>query len=368
MLGIAKVNIETAGGKSTEASLKYIDLEVGKDIQRQVRELKQDREEKGGSEPVFELSQEELAILSLTSISGKALAGVFVFFALIGGFSGSIDSALNLSALLAIGFTGITSLIIMTLGSAATNFSRYYGFKLFFRGDSLEYERGLINRSEGSIPKEKIQGLSIEENPLQRYFGYATLKVETAGYGPGNQENTGAEVAIPLAEKKNVEEFSRKILEHPGYEMQRVSKKAPRRYFGRYILASTVFTALILTTTHLSQLSIIPAFFVLLVPVSGVAAYLKYVNRGFYEGEGFFYTRNGFWNRKTSIVPYYRIQTLIQEETVFQRRLGLASIVLDTAGTSLLGSNPKACDLDREVAENLFERVYESFQASRDLN
>lgn len=369
MLGIAKVNIETAGGKSTEASLKYVDLEVAKDVQRRVRQLKQNKSEaEDGSEPVFEISREELAILSLTSISGKAVAGVFVFFSLIGAFSGQIDSAFNLSALLVIGFTGIASLVIMTLGSALTNFSRYYDFKLFFRGDSLEYERGLINRSEGSIPLEKIQGLSIEENPLQRYFSYATLKVETAGYGPGNQENTGAEVAIPLAEKEHVKEFSRKILEHPGYKMQKVSNKALRRYFGRYILASTVFTASILTAVHLSQLGARPAFFALLVPLSAVAAYLKYVNRGFYEGEGFFYTRNGFWNRKTSIVPYYRIQTLIQEETVFQRRLGLASIVLDTAGTSLLGSNPKACDLDSEVAEKLFERIYSSFQDSRKIS
>ena len=366
MLGIAKVNVETAGGKSTEASLKYIELEMAKDIQRRVRELKQGVEkEEEDSEPVFEISQEELAILSLTSVSGKAVAAVFVFLSLIGAFSGLIDAAPDLPALIALGIAGLSSLLILIAGSAATNFSRYYSFKLFFRGDSLEYERGLINRSEGSIPNLKIQVLSIEENPLQRLFGYATLKVETAGYGPGNQENTGAEVAIPLAEKARVEKLSQKILEHPGHEIQKVSEKALRRYFGRYVLASTAFIVSMLTIAELSQLSIDPILFTILIPVSGTAAYLKYVNKGSYEAEEFFYTMNGFWNRKTSIVPYYRIQTLIQEETVFQRRLGLASIVLDTAGTSLLSSNPKARDLDREVAENLFDRIYSSFQASR---
>lgn len=368
ILGIAKVNLETAGGKSTEASLKYVDFDEAKSIQKRVRRLKQgmsEDEEEREVEPVFEISDKELTILSLTSISGKAVAAGFGLLSVSGAFFNQVQSLLGTTGFMIalLSFLGVIFLSI--IGSSVTNFSRFYDFKLYRHGDSLEYERGLLSRSEGSIPLEKIQVVSIEENPLKRLVGYATLKVETAGYGPGNQENTGAEVAIPLAERAKILQLSKEVMAHEGFEMQQISEKAPRRYFGRYLIASGVVSSLILGVSYFFNLGVNPLYLLVLLPVSGVAAYLKYVNKGFYEGKEFFYIRNGFWNRKTSIVPYYRIQTLLQQETVFQRRLDLSTLVLDTAGVGVFGSNPKVCDLDKEMAENLFDRVFDSFRSSR---
>jgi putative membrane protein len=367
ILGIAKVNLETAGGKSTEASLKYVDFDVAKEIQSDVRRLKKgvEEDEEEETESLFEITNKELGILSLTSFSGKALAAGFGFMSLTTLFSQQIESAIGLSSFLAVMVVFALSIAVMTVGSVVTNFSQFYGFTLFQRGDSLEYERGLINRSEGSIPLEKIQVVTFEENPLKRFFGYATLKIETAGYGPDNQENTGAEVAVPLAERERVKDLSRKIVGHEGFDIQGISSNAWRRYFGRYLLASTTFSVLLIGAAYLTELSFNHYFLLILVPVSGVAAYLKYVNKGFYEGKEHFYTMNGFWNRRTSVVPYYRIQTLDQVQTVFQKRLGLSSLVFDTAGVSIFGQTPKVCDLDTDVADNLFSRIYDSFRNSR---
>jgi putative membrane protein len=368
MLGIAKVNIETAGGKSTEASLKYVNFDEAKRIQKRVRELKQEVQEKEGEEdvePVFEITNRELSILSLTSVSGKALAAAFLILSLSGAFFREIQASTGTSGftIALLSFIGVG--IFSVAGSIATKFSRCYGFKLFQRSESLEYERGLVNRSEGSIPLEKIQVVSMHENPLKRFLGYATLKIETAGYGPGNQENTGAEVAVPLGKKSHIKQLSNSILGHKDAQIQKISDKALRRYFGRYILTSITFTGLLLLTTSLTDFYVNPVYLLVLIPVSALAAYLKYVNRGFYEGERFFHTMTGFWDRKTNVVPYYRIQTLIEERTFFQRRLGLSSLVIDTAGVSVFGSNPKVCDIDLEVSENLFGRVHRRFQNSK---
>jgi len=52
LLGVAQVDLETAGGNTTEASLKYVYLETGRAIQRKFRDLeknlKTDEEEKEG--------------------------------------------------------------------------------------------------------------------------------------------------------------------------------------------------------------------------------------------------------------------------------------------------------------------------------
>jgi putative membrane protein len=368
ILGIAKVNLETAGGKSTEASLKYLDFKEAKSIQKRVRRLKQGLEEEAEGnevETVFEISGKELTILSLTSISGKAVASGFGLLSVSGAFFSQIKSLLGVAGFIIAILSFLGVILISIIGSSVTNFSRYYDFKLFRRGDSLEYERGLVNRSEGSIPLEKIQTVSIEENPLKRLFGYATLKVETAGDGPGNQQNTGAEVAVPLAEKQRVLDLSEQVMEHGGFDIRDISEKAPRKYFGRYMIVSAALSGLAIGALALFELAFNTVFLLVLPPISMTAAYLKCRNKGFYEGEEFFYTMNGFWNRKTSMVPYYRIQNLDQVQTVFQERFGLKTIVLDTAGNSMLGGSPKVCDLDSEVSDNLFERVFESFRYSR---
>lgn len=63
------------------------------------------------------------------------------------------------------------------------------------------------------------------------------------------------------------------------------------------------------------------------------------------------------------MTPYYRVQNLIQTETVFQRRWSLSSLTLDTAG-NLISSDSKASDLDAEEASELREEVFGKFKES----
>jgi putative membrane protein len=54
------------------------------------------------------------------------------------------------------------------------------------------------------------------------------------------------------------------------------------------------------------------------------------------------------------VVPYYRIQNVIDSRSVFQRRWNVATVVADTAGTSsLTGSDAAAVDFDVEEAVGL---------------
>ena len=56
----------------------------------------------------------------------------------------------------------------------------------------------------------------------------------------------------------------------------------------------------------------------------------------------------------SDLVPYYRLQTVIWQATVFQRRLALASLVVDTASSStLVRSTPTAFDIDAGTAASL---------------
>ncbi len=363
MIGIAKVNLETAGGGESEASLKYVELEQAKEIQKKVRQLKRGAEQEEvetGRELLFELGGTELVLLGFSSFGLQSVLLVLVAFGLFGGLVGQLLGQAGLVTGLSVLLVG--TVLVSWVGTALPTIGRYFDFRLYRSRGALEYERGLLNRSEGSIPFEKIQKLEIEENPLQRLLGYATLKIETAGYSGQQSRQAGAEAAIPLARRERVIELGKMVEDFGELSIEGIPARARRRYIGRYILVSLVISMGVVIANQFTSVSywlLVP-----LLPVIFVAAHLKWKNIGYGSGRDHFYAMNGFWNRKTMIVPYYRIQNLIESQTVLQRPWDLASLTLDIAGTTRFQRDAVAEDVDAEEARLLREKVYSRFQTS----
>lgn len=367
MFGIAQVNLETAGGSKTEASLKYVDLEKGRDIQKKFRSLKNNTEPKNAQEDerelLFELEPRELLLLGATSVNTRVIFGMFALLGVGGSVIGGAMEGQGLGFIT--GITLIISLGILTTwtGSIVTNILKYFDFKLYRVEDSLEYERGLLNRSEGSIPLEKIQKLTIEENPLKRLVGYSTLKIETAGYSAEQSMQQGAEAAIPLAKRDRTIEFAKMIQDFRSLDLEPISERARRRYFGRYMLIIVLLFAVSSVYSYFSSFNFWywPG---LLTPVVAIAAHLKWKNKGYSAEEDYFISMNGFWNRQTMVTPYYRIQNLIETQTILQRRWSLSTLTLDIAGTNQFQQDAKVSDLDNEVVKHLRQEVFGNFQRS----
>ncbi len=374
VLGIAQVNIETAGGGQTEASLKYLNYEDAEQMQQRVRELKNrrkadrsdEKENSGKEREDFTLSSKNLAILSTVSVDMKAVGSAGLLFSIIGGsvgFVGNISQVLGGAVMFLVAF--MLALAVWAVGAVST-FVRYFDFRLYFHENALEYERGLLNRASGTIPEEKIQDVVIEENFIQRYFGFASLKVETAGYSGANDQgqiDTGSETVIPLAKRAEVEKFAEEIGGYvkPGLEM--IDQKAKTRYFHRYLLTGTVFAAVTFAASRfytLSWIAYIPSAAIILS--SKKAAELKWKNIGYSLENKRVFTRKGFWNRKTYVVPYFRVQNLMRTQTVFQKRWSQSTLVLDTAGSVL--SYPSIPDMDAEEAVEVEKQLFGKFRES----
>ncbi len=363
-LGIAKVNFETAGGGATEASLRYVRYERAQEIQRKVRRLKREAEteeesqEDYMSELLFELGFRELVLMSFFSVNLGIVFTALVVVSVLGS-----TGVLTGVGTLAIYVITLLVLAGLWVSRAATTFARFFDFKLHRSEDALEYEHGLFNRESGSIPLDKVQSLKLEENPLKRFFNYSTLKVETAGYSPVTAAEKGSEVAIPLATRQRSIEFARKIRDFEDLDYTRIPRRARRRYIGRYSIGLSVLLALGFAVDHYVY-SVNYWLLLSLVPLIPVAAHYKRKNRGYSLGEEHLFTVNGFWNRTTAVVPYYRMQNLIQSETILQRRWRLATLTFDTAGTSILDTGIKVVDGGRQEVKELREEVYDSFRGS----
>ncbi|MFB6102696.1 MAG: PH domain-containing protein [Haloplanus sp.] len=366
VLGIAVVGFETAGGSETEASLRFVTFDEAKRLQQEVGRLKRGDDETAGAGEAGEPTEPEATELFALSDRELALVGALAFDFRIPGLllvvlSGSfpaVSSSLPRGAgLLAAGFLGAAFLVILVswLGGATVAILNYYGFRLTRVGDNLQYERGLFRRYDGSIPLDKVQTLTVTDTPLKRHFGYASLRIETAGYAPGSSE-TGSEAAVPLASRERVFALANRIESFGMPTFERPPRRVRRRYAVRYLLALGAVTGLlygvdVLAARPLPWPPYAPLPLALLAPV---AAHYKWCHRGYWLGENHLVTRNGVLRRRIKIVPYYRMQTVIDSRTLFQRRWRVATVTADTAGSlAIVGHDAAAVDVDGATADDL---------------
>lgn len=370
LLGIAAVGLETAGGSSTEGSIRFVSANEARRLQREIQRRKRREQGEPDREPepeteLFALSPTELGLIGVLSFDLRVL-GVL---SLVGPGSIPFLSDTLEAPMALVGVLGGV-LVLALLGSAwllgiVVAVVNYYGFRLTRAEDELRYERGLFRRYTGSIPDEKVQALTIEDNPLKRYFGYATLKVETAGYSPGRGESRSSLVAIPIAKRARVEAVADRIEPLEPIEFDRPPTRVRRRYAARYLIALGVLLGAAYGVV--TYLGLTAPWYALAGLAVGIppAVHLKWRHRGVSVGDAHVVTRNGVWLRTTKIVPYYRIQSVIDTRTIFQRRWDLATVSIDTAGTlSIVGQGAAAVDIDVETADTLRGLLTDRLQAA----
>lgn len=364
-LGLAQINLETAGGSSTEASLRYVSLEEANRLQAELGRLKRGEgsDETGEETPeqeLFSVTSKELILLGIVRIDLRLLSLVTILLPVVAPSLRErfVDPLLGLAVTAPLAAAGIV--VVAALISGVIAVTNYYGFRLARQNGELLYERGLLQRYSGSIPLEKVQTLTISENVIARWLGYASLAVETAGYAPGD---AGSQSAVPLADRKRVLDLARSIERFEPIEFERPPKRARERYIVRYSLVALFVIGGAFTTDTYTGLTFAWYVTIVLLPLAAVAAHMKWLHLGYAVQSEYIVLREGFWTRTITIVPYYRVQAVLDAQTVFQRRRRLATLIVDTAGSSgLTNRQPRALDIDKKRASELRETVADRLQ------
>ena len=421
LLGLSAIDIETAGGGSTEAAIRYVTAEAATTIQNEIRNRKRGADRRGtvntastttdtvtgddngptaenddskgattaaaeGGEPdeelLFEISPGELALAGVLSFDLRVPGLLFAVF------TGSIpfvspvvpepDAVATTGldptvVLFVMGVVVLVGLVVLSwVVGAVSAVINYWGFRLTRSQTELRYERGLLQRYSGTIPFAKIQTLTITDNPLKRRAGYATLAVETAGYAPGQASQRGSEAAVPIASRDRITRLAAEIDGCEQGSFDHPPKRIRRRYLARYLLALAGIAGLLYAgSVSVAGLADLPWYLPLAgVVIAPIAAHYKWLHRGYRLGADHVVTRNGVWNRETKRVAYHRLQTVIDSRTIFQRRWRVATVIADTAGSlSLLGNDVAAVDIETDDAialrDDLRDRLQESLAERR---
>ncbi len=390
LLGVVEAKIETAGSEGPEASLSVVSRE---DVER-LREAiaaqaatpkttghtaEETVSSQGAREVVRQLSIQDLVLVGLTSnhlLSALALFGML--WALVDDLfpdtiyqqiatlaqgaanrlleqdtqSVAIVTALGIVAILLLG------ILFSTLGSVVL----FYGFTFSRRGEELHRAYGLLTHRASSLPRRRIQVLEIEESFLRRLFHLATLRADTVGTRSreDGEKNKGRGVLLPIIPRDEVSSILPVFfpdLDSDPAEWQRVSRLAIRR---GTLKGASVCTLVAAGATFYYQ-NPIWLWLLALLPAVYLINLLRYHNLGYALGDRYFRTRRGWLGRSTHIVPIRKAQAIEVRQTFFDRRLGLASLIVDTAGQAYTGGGPQISNLPLaeayQIAQTLAHRA-----------
>lgn len=369
ILGLAQVSIETASvDRAAEGNLQFVGRTDAEHIRNALQSYKQGNiavvsEEKSIS-PIFAMTSHDVLVGGMMRFSPILFAAAFSasqYWQALSGNDAFGIFILKIQALeggaLILTLAGLSAgaALFSWIGGIVLNFSRFYGFKLFLNDNKLHKEHGLFARWKGTIPLRKIQMLTISANPLMRAFGFARLEIQTAGFG---NEKFGAENAVPMSNFRRVVQLA-----HTAFNFTLPETFLPLSPFAIRRAALRYATWIILLCTT-AGVFLSPFFYLglFLLPAAYFTALLHYRWRGYaVDSFGNVIARSGWLNNRISIIPTGKIQTLTIRRSFLQRRLGLATVVLDVAALASL-RDISIADISAADAENF---IKESASLSR---
>jgi putative membrane protein len=370
LLGLAKVRIETGAGGKDEGLLDSVSLAEANRLREAVRagrsgavaDSSVEESEAPLQQLLFAMDPPRLLLFGLFNFSLVYIAGLFALLQTFDRFLpfdiydparwiGLVDE--YLPERWTLGAIAAVLLVAFALGAVAgvaRTVARDFGFRLSIEGERLRREQGLFTRKEAVISRRRIQLAEVGGGPLRDLFGWAGLSFQTLGAGT---DRGGHQSAAPFATRSEIEavlaEVPRLRLPPPP-EMIRVS----RRHILRSA-AGALLPALIGIGAASYWLPYAPALLAAL-PLLAAAAALERRYHRYALADDLLFVSRGVWRRRLWLIPLGNVQSLSLSRGPIQRRLGLATLAIDTAGASMINA-PRIVDLRDEAAEELAREI-----------
>ncbi len=335
MFGLVEVKVKTAGSSSEGAKISAVSKEVANDLRSKLRKDQSEISEQEEAEEVrkiYRLGMKDLILAATTSGRlGVALSIVGTVFSQIDQVVTEQEMILYLQSVIpnsasttlivtSIIFILVVSWILSFLGAVIT----YGNFAVRLREDELIISHGIFERKQLTIPYNRIQAIQIKEELLRQSLGYATLKLDSAGYG----DQGGKSVTLfPILPKAHVTDFIKSVL--PEYDEEvftvRPPQKSIRRYMVRMVFASMAIIipfCLIFSFSYLTLSLVLPAIYL---------GYLQYSDAAIGFNKDTMILRYRHLSRNTVILKRHRLQTVRKSANPFQNRQGLADFTVTVA-------------------------------------
>lgn len=382
LFGVVEVRVQTAGADEPEATMTVLPMAALEEMRQRVATGRQGTlptapaaaGESRHSPVVFALSIRELLLSGFIENRGLIVVGAALglmwelnldrrFFNYVVGeeVSGRGVARAAVRSFLSGAQTPWTLLWLAGLVVAFLMFTRVlsmgwalirlHGFTVRREGNDLRIVFGLFTRLTTTIPLRRIQQVTVRQTPLHRLFGRASVRVATAGGAGQDGPSSQREWLAPIIRPEEVPRLLQQVL--PEVEVQAFEwRPVHPRAFSRAVKVSLAMAGV----ACVASLSLLRWWVIWAAPIYAaiaiVQARLSVANLGWaITGNAVAFRRGAFW-RYVSIARFGKIQAVSMHESPFDRRTGMATLAVDTAGTAA-AYQVAIPYLGREVAEGL---------------
>ena len=392
LAGVVDVKIQTGGGSEPEATLSVLTLADLDEMRQRVFGARAVSASEATAEApappsaeLLHLTPRELVVYGLVEnrgllVIGAALGLLWEFAPprlveqIVGeqssrGFFRTMarlifaDGGPSLRAL-ALGALGLVLFLALTrVFSVVWALIRLHDYRLTQQGDDLRAQYGLLTRVTATIPRRRIQTITVRESVWHRVCGRAAVRVATAGGSAQERERVAEqrEWLAPIVHRERVPSILGDLL--PGVnldtlEWRPVHPRAFRRALIRRLVGAALLAGIALIFMGSKVLYLLPVLAIWAI----VRAWLYVKHLGWALTGDVVVFREGVIGRLMTVAPLVRIQAVQQFESPFDRRTEMARVRVDTAGGGS-GHRVDVPYLPRADAEALYAAL--SASASR---
>lgn len=371
LFGVAELRLESAGGTRPEAQMRVLRLDEALALERLLRQRgapESAAAEAPAPAPLLHLPSAELVRLGLISNRGLIVVGALTgtvsqvnpgFLpelvdawgeALFGWINGQHFDLLQTG--IAVATLTLAAVLLLRLLSVALALVQYHGFTLVEHGRRLTVEHGLLARLRTSTSRRRIQAWTLHEGVLHRWFGRRSLHVDSAAgvQNDAAQQRTLRELA-PIATPAQCDALIAHLLPDAGWNTLQWQPLHPRAW-RRLALPGVLFGLAL--TLALGWRFGAPGLLALLWLPWAVFAARRHAHHAGYACNGRLVAVRGGWlQRHWRFAELGKLQALRWTQSPFDRRHGMATLWLDTAGASPLTPPLRIRYLDAATARAL---------------
>ncbi|MEG0471764.1 MAG: PH domain-containing protein [Solibacillus sp.] len=266
-------------------------------------------------------------------------------------------------------------LVVIVIWTMVSGLVKWLTFTYWFEDQELRVEYGLFVKKKRYIPFDRIQSLNYKEGIFHRIFGLVQVQVETAGSKSGKPEAELTAVTRLAADEIEIQMRKVKQIDFPMEEGQEATAEEPSSVIHKMhpkellLLATTssgigvVLAGIFALVSQFSQfipfddiyneMAILMRFSVIIVTfliafaffvawlVSVALTFLNYYDFTVTEQNKRLIITRGLLEKKRVTIPLHRVQAVKIVENPFRQMLGLATVIVESAGGSFSGEKDK---------------------------
>ncbi len=272
----------------------------------------------------------------------------------------STDTVAGITTLVIIGLLFV--FVTLRIVGIAWYILRFYDHQLTRQGNDLRISCGLFTKVSATIPRQRIQFISIHRTLFMRWMKLASIRIETAGGSATESENAASTVSrrwfLPVVAENDIVRLLNEL--RPGnawdesqFVWHSVSPLTARRLMRVGIVASLLISGvgmwLWFPWGGAAGLITLPVLSYLAIKKSRAMRYAR-------TDWGVAY-RSGVLTRKLSFAFYDRMQTISFNQSPFDRRWNMATVSVDTAAAGPADHAIDVAYLDVDFATEQFREL-----------